>query len=313
MWTGIRIVPDNVNIDFIGQRYIAYAFTAFLMIASIFLLTTKGLNYGIDFTGGTLIEVETAEVPDLSDLREELNNLNLGEIAIQEFGQPNHLLIRLPAQDGPPEVQTAAINTVKDNLSSKYENIDYRRVEFVGPQVGEELKVKGFYAVLFAALGIMGYVWFRYEWQFGLSAVIAIAHDVIAVLGFMALTGKTFDLSTLAAVLMVAGFSINDTVVIFDRIREILRKFRKKALGEVCNIAINETLSRTIMTSLLTILALVALWVFGGEVIQGFVDALLFGYLVGTYSSIYVSSPLLLYLGVRPQEEKTNDIEEVSP
>jgi preprotein translocase subunit SecF len=149
----------------------------------------------------------------------------------------------------------------------------------------------------------MAYVWFRFEWQFGLAAVVSLLHDVMAVLGFMAITGKTFDLSTLAAVLMVAGFSINDTVVIFDRIREILRKYRKRPLKEICNIAINETLSRTIMTSMLTVLALISLWVFGGEVIQGFVDALLFGFLVGTYSSIYVAAALLLYLGLRPKDE----------
>lgn len=304
MWTGIRFVPDHTKIDFIGQRYFAFAVTAFMIFGSIFLLATKGLNYGIDFTGGTLIEVEVQGTPDLGSMREELNNLNLGDISIQEFGAANHLLVRMPAQDGPPEVQTAAINTVKESLNAKYEGIDYRRVEFVGPQVGEELKTKGIYAVVFSLLGIMAYVWFRFEWQFGLAAVVSLVHDVMAVLGFMAITERTFDLSTLAAVLMVAGFSINDTVVIFDRIREILRKYRKRPLKEICNIAINETLSRTIMTSMLTILALLSLWAFGGEVIQGFVDALLFGFLVGTYSSIYVAAALLLYLGLRPNPEE---------
>lgn len=303
MWTGIRFVPEHTKIDFVGQRYVAFAVTAFMILGSIFLLATKGLNYGIDFTGGTLIEIEVSQTPDLENLREELNNLELGDISIQEFGNANHLLVRMPAQDGPPEVQTAAINTVKESLNKQYADIDYRRVEFVGPQVGEELKVKGLYAIVFSLLGIMAYVWFRFEWQFGLAAVISLLHDVMAVLGFMAITEKTFDLSTLAAVLMVAGFSINDTVVIFDRIREILRKYRKRPLAEICNIAINETLSRTVMTSMLTILALISLWAFGGEVIQGFVDALLFGFLVGTYSSIYVAASLLLYLGLRPKPE----------
>lgn len=299
MWTGIRFIPDNAKIDFVGQRYVAYVFTAILMIGSIFLLATKGLNYGIDFTGGTLIEVEVSAQPDLPELRQNLNNLNFGEISIQEFGSTQHLLIRVPSQGEDPQAQTATIDTVKQTIESGFEEVDYRRVEFVGPQVGQELKLKGLYAVVFAMLGIMAYIWFRFEWQFGLAALVSIAHDVIAVLGFMALTGMTFDLSTLAAVLMVAGFSINDSVVIFDRTREILRKHRKKPLDEVSNIALNETLARTVMTSLLTILALVALWLFGGEVIRTFTDALLFGYIIGTYSSIYVATPVLLLLGVK--------------
>lgn len=303
MWTGIRIVPDHTKIDFIGGRYFAF-FVTFVMIAgSIALLATKGLNYGIDFTGGTLIEIAVTETPDLGDLREKLNNLDMDEISIQEFGDAQHLLIRLPTQGGDPAAQVAAIDKVKAVIEAEYAGVDYRRVEFVGPQVGEELKLKGIYAVVFALLGIMAYVWFRFEWQFGLAAVISLIHDVFAVLGFMAITGRTFDLSTLAAVLMVAGFSINDTVVIFDRIREIMRKYRKKPLAEVCNIALNETLSRTLMTGALTLLALISLWIFGGEVIQGFVDALLFGFLVGTYSSVYVAAALLLYLNLRAPAE----------
>ncbi len=303
MWTGIKFIPDNTKIDFIGQRFIAFGLTFALIAASVFLMATKGMNYGIDFTGGTLIEVQTATTPDLESLREDLNNLELGEISLQEFGNADTLLIRLPAQGTDPEVQKAAIAKVKATLEKEYPAPDYRRVEFVGPQVGEELKFKGTMAVVLSLLGIMGYVWFRFEWQFGLAAVAALVHDVIAVLGFMALTGKTFDLSTLAAVLMVAGFSINDTVVIFDRIREVMRKYRKKPLGEICNLAINETLSRTVMTGMLTILALVALWYFGGEVIQNFVDALLFGFLIGTFSSVYVASAILLYTGLRPEPE----------
>lgn len=304
MWTGIKLVPDHTNIDFIGNRYFAF-FVTFVMIAgAIILLATKGLNYGIDFTGGTLIEIETKTTPQIAKLREDLNNLDLGDISIQEFGNANTFLVRLPGQGDNPDIQKAAIEKVKASIEKDYAGVDYRRVEFVGPQVGKELKKKGILAVVFSLIGIMAYVWFRFEWQFGLAAVISLVHDVMAVLGFMALTGKTFDLSTLAAVLMVAGFSINDTVVIFDRIREIMRKYRKKPLAEVCNIAINETLSRTVMTSLLTILALLSLWFFGGEVIQGFVDALLFGFVVGTYSSIYVAAALLLYLNLRAKPEE---------
>lgn len=302
MWTGIHFVPKDTKIDFIGQRYFAFAVTAIMVFGSIFLLATKGLNYGIDFTGGTLIEIAVKETPNLQQLREDLNGLDFGDISIQEFGNPNHLLMRMPAQGLNPAGEKAAIDSLKAELEKVFTEIDYRRVEFVGPQVGEELKMKGVYAVVFAILGIMAYVWWRFEWQFGLAAVVSILHDVFAVLGFMALTGKTFDLSTLAAVLMVAGFSINDTVVIFDRIREIMRKYRKKPLAEICNISINETLSRTVMTSMLTLFALLALWYFGGEVIQGFVDALLFGYLIGTYSSMYVAAALLLYLGLRTKD-----------
>lgn len=304
MWKGIHIVPPDTKFDFIGQRYVAFAITLAMIVGSFYLVFDRGLSYGIDFTGGTLIEVAVKETPDLAGLREDLNNLELGEISLQEFGNANTLLIRVPGQGEDPAVQKAAIEKVRGTIDEDYAEADYRRVEFVGPQVGEELKKKGFYAVVFALLGIMAYVWVRFEWQFGLAALISIAHDVIAVLGFMAFTGMTFDLSTLAAVLMVAGFSINDTVVIFDRIREIMRKYRKMPLAEVCNISINQTLSRTIMTSMLTLLALVALWIFGGEVIQGFVDALLFGFIVGTYSSVYVAAALLLYMRLRPEAEE---------
>jgi preprotein translocase subunit SecF len=304
MWKGLKFVPDDVNIDFIGQRYIAFAVTLVILIGSIFLIATKGFNYGIDFTGGTLIEIAVKETPDVAALREELNGLSLGDISLQEFGNANTLLIRVPGQGDDPNAQKTAVEKVRGVLYARHAGADYRRVEFVGPQVGEELKRKGLYAVIFALLGIMAYVWFRFEWQFGVSALLSIAHDVVAVLGLMALTGMTFDLTTLAAVLMVAGFSINDTVVIFDRIREIMRKYRKMPLAEVCNVAINQTLSRTIMTSMLTLLALVSLWVFGGEVIQGFVDALLFGFIIGTYSSVYVAAALLLYMRLRPMPEE---------
>lgn len=303
MWTGIKVIPDNTNFDFVGQRYFAFFVTAVMIFGSMFLLATKGLNYGIDFTGGTLIEVAVKETPDLSKLRENLNNLDLDEISLQEFGNAQTLLIRLPVQGEGPDANKAAIDKVKSAIESEYKDVDYRRIEFVGPQVGEELKMKGIWAVVLALVGIMAYVWFRFEWQFGLAAVISLIHDVFAVLGLMSLTGQTFDLSTLAAVLMVAGFSINDTVVIFDRIREIMKKYRKKPLAEICNISINQTLSRTFMTSMLTLLALLSLWFFGGEVIQGFVDALLFGFIVGTYSSVYVAASLLLYLGLRPKDE----------
>lgn len=297
-------VPRNTNINFIGMRFIAFAMSLLLLAGSLGLLATKGLNFGIDFTGGTLIEVRVPEeAPNLSELRSKLNELDLGAISIQEFGAPDDLLIRLPEQEGGPEEQQGAINKVRDMLDQKYaeseEGVDYRRTEFVGPQVGEELKKKGMYAVLFSILGMLVYIWFRFEWQFSVAAIAALIHDSLATIGLFALTQMEFNLSTVAAILMIAGYSINDTVVVFDRIRENLRKFKKMPLFELLNKSVNQTLSRTLMTSITTMLALLALWAFGGEVIRGFVNALIFGILIGTYSSIFVASPILTFMNIR--------------
>jgi preprotein translocase subunit SecF len=299
MIKGIKLIPDETRYDFIGHRYIAYALSFIVVFGSLGLLATKGLNFGIDFTGGTLIEARVSETPDLQKLRGDLNNLGLGDVSLQEFGAPDDLLIRLPQQSGDETAQQAAIDKVRGVLDGQYTSVDYRRTEFVGPQVGEELKLKGLYAILFSMLGIMAYVWFRFEWQFGIAALAALMHDIIGTVGLFSLTGMTFDLTSLAAVLMVGGYSINDTVVIFDRIREMLVKYRKQPLTEIINISINSTLSRTIVTGLTTLLALVALWAFGGEVIRGFVNALIFGIIIGTHSSIFVAAPLLIYMKVK--------------
>ena len=279
---------------------IAFAFSAFLIVASLFLLATKGLNYGIDFTGGTLVEIKVPEAaPDLGKLRQGLNSLDLGGISLQEFGAPDDLLIRMPEQEGGAEVQKQALIKLKTYLEGVFETVDYRRTEFVGPQVGEELKKQGMYAVLFSILGMLAYIWFRFEWQFSIAAIIALVHDSLATIGLFALTQMEFNLSTVAAILMIAGYSINDTVVVFDRIRENLRKFKKMPIFELLNNAINQTLSRTLMTSITSLLALLALWSFGGEVIRGFVNALIFGIIIGTYSSIFVASPVLTFLNIR--------------
>lgn len=299
-------IPDNTNINFMKFRFISFGVSTLLAVISVFLLMTNGLNYGIDFTGGTLIEVRVDnQNPDLSDLRSGLNNLDLGAVSIQEFGEPNDLLIRLSEQK-PREGETAqiaqeaAIGKVRVLLNEKFgEGVDYRRVEFVGPQVGEELKQKGFYAVLFSIAAMLIYIWVRFEWQYGVGAFVALVHDTFITVGLFALTGMEFNLSTVAAILMIAGYSMNDTVVVFDRIRENLRKYKKMSLYELLNKSINETLSRTLMTSFTTILALLALWLFGGEVIRGFVYALIFGIGIGTFSSIFVASPLLMYLNIR--------------
>lgn len=338
---GIRLVPSSTNINFIGLRFLAYVVSAVIVIGSIFVTFQNGLNLGIDFTGGTAIEIRTpVEQPNLEDLRSRLNALDLGNVSIQEFGRPDDLLIRLPEQKETPEYLAAheqcleenkgerencpslneqAITKVRDALTEAYQEqgeVDYRRVEFVGPQVGEELKVQGMYAVLFSLIGILTYVWFRFEWQFGVAAIVALLHDSIATIGLFALTQMEFNLSTVAAILMIAGYSINDTVVVFDRIRENLRKYKKKALPELFNFSVNQTLSRTLMTSLTTFLALMALYIFGGEVIRGFVYALIFGIAIGTYSSIFVASPVLLLMNIKrgapPAEPKAGDPEVVS-
>jgi len=301
---GIRFFPDKMAIDFLRPRLIGLVISAVIVLGTFGLLMTKGLNFGIDFTGGMMIEVQVEPAPDLALIREDLNALDIGDIPIQEFGSPNDILIRVPQQEGGNDAQKAAetaIRSVFDDMEGV--NVEYRRVEFVGPQVGEELILSGLYAVIFSILGIMAYVTFRFEWQFGTAAIIALLHDVCAIIGFFALTQKQFDLATVAAILTVAGYSINDTVVIFDRIRENIRKFKKMSLYDLCNKSLNETLSRTILTSVTTLLALGALWVFGGEVIRGFVDALVIGVLIGTYSTIFIAVPKLLWLGVKRTSE----------
>jgi preprotein translocase subunit SecF len=299
----LRFVAEETNIDFIGKRKFAFIVSFLIIVGSLFMLSSRGINLGIDFTGGTMIEIRLESAPDLGEIRDELNVLGLGSLSIQEFGSETDILIRLPEQEGGVDAQQAAIDAVHSALDKKFGEgkVDYRRTEFVGPQVGKELKKTGALAVLFSLIGILVYVWFRFEWQFGVAAIVALAHDAIATIGLFSLTQMEFNLSTVAAILMIAGYSINDTVVVFDRIRENLRKYKKKALEELFNLSVNQMLSRTLMTSITTLLALGALWQFGGEVIQGFVNALIFGIVIGTYSSIYVASPVLLFFNVRNQ------------
>ncbi|MEM7650902.1 MAG: protein translocase subunit SecF [Pseudomonadota bacterium] len=317
MMKGIRLIPEDTNWNIIGLRFIAYGVSAILLLGSISLTVSKGLNFGIDFTGGTVIEIRTPETPDLGALRTQLNSLELGAISIQEFGAPDDLLIRLPQQEcegdeaelSCAEVQQLAIEDVRQALNDTYAEageVDYRRIEFVGPQVGQELKQQGMMAVLFSLAGILAYVWFRFEWQFGVASIVALAHDAIATIGLFALTQLEFNLSTVAAILMIAGYSINDTVIVFDRIRENLRKFKKMPLPELFNKSVNEMLGRTLVTSGTTLLALLALYMFGGEVIQGFIYALIFGIIVGTYSSVFVAAPVLLLTNLKRAEISQN-------
>lgn len=310
----IQLVPENLKIDFFGHRFYAFLASLILIGGSTLCLATKGLNFGIDFTGGTVIEFQVQKDPDLAGLRAELNDLGFGEISLQEFGDKRSLMARLRQQEGGPDAQQAAIQKVQDTLTENFGEgqVDIRRTEFVGPQVGEELKRDGFLAVIFSILCIMGYIWFRFEWQYGVGSMVALIHDVMGILGLFSLTQMHFDLSTLAAILLVAGYSINETVIIFDRIRESMRKFKKMPMPDIINYSINSTLPRTVMTSGSTILAILALWLFGGEVIRSFTSALFFGILIGTHSSYFVSAQCLYYLRLRPDNAKSNRDEDVA-
>ena len=295
MFRGFQFIPADVNIGFISKRTIFFAFSTVLIVGSIVLLIARDLNYGIDFQGGILIEVRTEKAANIGAMRGQLDSLDLGEVALQEFGQPNDVLIRIERQKGEEAAQQAAVDLVKKTLGDK---VTYRRTEFVGPKVSHELLLDGVIAVVLAILAILVYVWFRFEWQFGLAAVIALTHDVTATIGVFALMQLEFNLTTVAAVLTIAGYSINDTVVVFDRVRENLRKYKKMPLDQLFNESINQTLSRTTMTSFTTLLALLALYFLGGAVIRDFSFAMIWGIVIGTYSSICVAVPLLLYLNL---------------
>lgn len=292
----IKLLPAHPNFGFVSKRMFFFAFSALLVAASVGLFLTKGLSYGIDFTGGIMIEVKTPQPNQIGDMRAKLGKLELGAIELQEFGAPDDILIRVPAQAGGEKANQAAVNAVKVALG---DGIEYRRTELVGPKVSDELFWNGMYAVISAILAILVYIWFRFEWQFGLGAVVALSHDVITTIGVFSLIQHEFNLATVAAVLTIAGYSINDTVVVFDRVRENLRKYKTKPMDELLNQSANETLSRTVMTSLTTLLALLALYFLGGEIIRDFAFAMIWGVLIGTYSSVCLAVPLLLHMGVQ--------------
>jgi preprotein translocase subunit SecF len=299
----LRLVPAGTKFDFIGKRFIAMALSVFLVVASLGLYTTKGLNLGIDFLGGIMLEIKTKGPADLSDLRSKVGGLGLGDVSLQEFGTPDVVLLRVQRQEGGDNAQQVAVAKIKGAIGEQV--VEYRRTELVGPTVGAELQESAIWAVIAAIGAILMYIWFRFEWQFGVGAVIALTHDVITTIGLFSLISLEFNLATVAAVLTIAGYSINDTVVVYDRVRENLRKYKKMPLPDVFNQSINETLSRTVMTSVTTLLALVALFIFGGEVIRGFTIALIWGVIIGTYSSVALAVPLLLYLNVHRGDEPT--------
>ena len=292
----LNIFPQNTNYKFMRLRKIAMFFSISLFIISFISIFIQGLNFGIDFTGGVLIELRSKnEIINLTDLRGNLNKLNIGEVQLQTIGSDNDIAIRVQKDSG-DDKQLDSIKKIKNALSNI--EIEFRRTEYVGPKVGKELIRAGLIAILFSLLGILAYIWLRFEWHFALGAIIALIHDVFLTIGFFSIFQFEFNLATVAAVLTIAGYSINDTVVIYDRIRETLRKYKEVPFEEIINLSLNRTLSRTLMTSLTTLLALLALFIFGGNVISGFIIALIWGVIIGTYSSLYIASPALLILNV---------------
>ncbi|AGH49147.1 protein-export membrane protein SecF [Sphingomonas sp. MM-1] len=295
----LKLVPDNTNIGFVKLRWIAFTLTGLLTVASVALLGIRGLNLGVDFVGGLMVETEFQKPVSLDELRRDVDRLGVGESSLQQFGQTNVVSIRLPLPESTDEGATnQVVKKVQGALEAKYPGVQFRRTDTVSGKVSGELIRTGVTAVVLSIIGIALFSWFRFEWQFGFSTAVAIIHDVLVTMGFFALTQIEFDLSIVAAVLTIVGYSINDKIVIDDRIRENLRKYRQMDMRALVDLSVNETLPRTVMTSLTLLLALGSLLLFGGDVIRGFTAAMMLGILVGTYSSIYVSSSLLISLGV---------------
>ncbi len=292
-----KIIPADTNYPFMDYRKIFIISSLILILSSVLLLSFKGLNLGIDFKGGTLIEISTKN-SDIAELRRILSP-NFNDVSLQEFGNSETIIIRLQNETNVESIET--VNQVKNLINDKVS--EFRRSEFVGPTISSELLWKGLQAIGFALLAILTYIWLRFDWQFGFGAVVALSHDVLFTLGVLSLFNIDFSLSSIAAILTICGYSLNDSVVIYDRIRENLRKYKKLELSELFNVSINNTLSRTVMTSLTTLIALFSLYIFGGEVIKPFAFAMIIGVIIGTYSSIYIAVPTLLIFKFRPQEE----------
>lgn len=292
----------NFNINFFSVRKIALLLSIFLIFFSFFTFSKKNLNLGIDFIGGIMIDAKFENSPDLNLLRNDIDSLSLGNFEIQEFGTSDNILIKLEKQEGDENAQQLAIDKIKNILPP---NVDYRRIEYVGPKVGKELQLMGLKAIIFSLIAMFAYIWFRFDgWQFGLGAIIAVIHDVFTTIGFFALTQIEFNLASIAAILTIAGYSINDTVVVFDRIRENINKLDNFEFSKLLNKSVNETLARTLMTSITTLIALLSLAILGGDVIRGFIVAMLWGVIIGTYSSIFIASPLIALLGYNAKKSK---------
>jgi preprotein translocase subunit SecF len=305
----LRIVPESTSIDFLGIGKICLFGSIAAMVLSVALFLIMGLNYGIDFRGGTLIMAETPEEHPIADYRGVLNGIGVGEVAVTEVSSAEAsagqtVLMRVGITGDDPDAQSAVVTSVQDALDAAFSGITYLQVDNVGAKVSGELVRAGVLAIVIAMVAILIYIWLRFEWQFSVAAVASLVHDVTLTLGLFSLLQIEFNLSIIAAILTIVGYSLNDTVIVFDRVRENLRKFKKTKLVDVLNLSINETLSRTVMTSGTTLIALFALYFFGGGVIRGFTFAMIWGVVVGTYSSIYIASVLLLRLGVSRDGEK---------
>ena len=311
----MELIRTDTHIDFLGKRKLAMGISGTLVLLSVIMLIVKGLNFGIDFTGGTLVETRFSQAPAIADVREALAPKGYGNAVIQQYGAPTEIMIRVQNRDS--KASSAISNAVLDALNAKFgaNQVEMRRVEYVGPQVGKELTRAGIMAVLFAMIAIFGYVMFRFEFRYAVGADLALVHDTSIVLGAFAVTGMEFDLTVLAAILAVIGYSVNDTIVVFDRIREMNAANRKKKNPEdeptTANNAINQTLSRTLITSFTVLIVLLSLFFLGGEVIHGFAFALLVGVVVGTYSSIYIASPIMLMMKgqTKADEEAAKELE----
>jgi preprotein translocase subunit SecF len=302
----LRIVPDDTKFDFMRFRRISFPISAVLSIAAMLLYFMHGLNFGIDFVGGTLMEVQSKAGPaDLAKMRTTVSGLGLGEVQLQQFGTPSDVLIRVAQQPGGETAQQAAVQKIREAFGDE---VEYRRIEVVGPRVSTELLAYGTLGLVLAILGILIYLWFRFEWQFALGAMIANVHDLVLTIGYMSLTQIDFDLTSIAALLTILGYSLNDTVVIYDRIREMLRRYKRMTMADLLNISVNATLSRSIITHVTVTLALLALLFFGGHAIHSFTATMIFGVvLVGTYTSIFIAAPILIYLGVGTGRETQKD------
>jgi SecD/SecF fusion protein len=299
----VRLVPDVTNIPFMAWRKYAFAFSLITSLATFAALAVVDMNYGIDFRGGSLIEVQSkADRADVGAIRTALSDLNLGDAQVQEFGSPRDVLIRVESQDGGENAEQSAVAKVRAELESDY---NFRRVEVVGPTVSSELLRNGIIGTLVAMAGILLYVWVRFEWQFAVGSILATGHDVIMTIGLFVVSGLEFNLTSIAAILTIMGYSINDTVVVYDRVRENLRRYKRMPMSELLDLSMNQVLSRTVLTGITTLMALFALWLFGGEVIRSFVFAMLFGIVIGTYSSIFVAGPLLILFRLRPDRRET--------
>ena len=302
----LRLIPSDTNFNFLKFKKFAFLFSLLILLGTVFSLLFNSLNYGIDFKGGILLELRSKNMisPDINDLRNKISSLDVGEISIQKFGKETDVLVRIQKQEGDEKNQIKVIERVKSLIIEDY---DIRRSEFVGPVVGEELKFAGILAVCLALLSIMIYIWFRFEWQFSIAAIIALSHDVFSTVGLFSILQLEFNLATIAAILTTAGYSINDTVVIFDRVRENLRRYKSKDHYFIYNKSINETLSRTVITSVTTLIALLIIFFFGGAVLADFSLAMIWGVLIGTFSSIFVAVSLLIFFNINKGEQIANE------